>query len=228
MIRRVRAVLFDVGNTLHHIDHGWIAACLARHGHPATAHQVAVSEYRAKAAIDALFRRRAAGTDASRQVPYVEIILATLDVPAALREAVAADIVAENRRAALWRVMHDDTPDVLAALRARGLALAVVSNADGRVAGALAASGIADHFTAIIDSHLVGVEKPDPRIFQLALQACDVAAAEAVHVGDIYELDVRGARNAGAEGILIDPLMLYGDVDCRRITRLVELLELLG
>ncbi|MGD9765681.1 MAG: HAD family hydrolase [Candidatus Binatia bacterium] len=227
MFESKRAVLFDVGNTLHHVDHAWIAALLAERGHSATAREVAVAEYRSKAALDALFRTGPAGTDAMRQVPYVEIILRALGVPDAAHAALTELITAENRRAALWRVMHDDTPEVLAALRARGLTLAAVSNADGRVAAALAASGIAGHFAAIIDSHEVGFEKPDPRIFHLALEACGVAAAEAIYVGDIYELDVRGARNAGMEAVLIDPLGLYGEVDCPRIARLAELLDLL-
>lgn len=227
MLGAPRAVLFDVGNTLHHIDHGWIADCLAHHGERVTAEQVAVAEYRAKAAVDAAVRAAAPGTDATRQVPYVEVILEALGVAPAVRPALTDAVVAENRRAALWRVMHADTPAVLAALRARGLMLAAVSNADGRVPAALAASGIAGYFTAIIDSHVVGVEKPDPRIFQLALDACGVTAAEAVHVGDMYEIDVRGARNAGLTPVLMDPLGLYGEVDCPRIARLAELLDLL-
>ncbi|MBX3027193.1 HAD family hydrolase [bacterium] len=222
-----RAVLFDLGNTLHHLDHGWIAACLSAHGHPTTGRQVHAAEYQGKAAIDARFRARAdPGSDASRQTDYVGIILDALGVPPARRPAIAAALHAENQRASLWRVMHDDTPAVLAALRDRGLRLAVVSNADGRVAAALAASGIDRHFAAIVDSHVVGVEKPDPRIFHLALAACDVDPSEALFVGDIYEIDVVGARNAGMEAVLIDQLSLYGEVDCRRIAHLRELLAL--
>lgn len=221
----LRAVLFDLGNTLHHLDHTWIASCITAHGHPVDARQVHEAEYHGKRAIDARFRTgRNAGTDATRQVDYVAIILDALGVDAARQPVIAAALQAENRRHSLWRVMHDDTPAVLAALRQRGLTLAVVSNADGRVASALAAEGVDQHFTAIIDSHVVGVEKPDPRIFRLALEACGVAPHEALFVGDIYEIDVRGARNAGLEPVLIDPLGLYGEVDCRRIARLAELL----
>ena len=223
----LRAVLFDLGNTLHHLDHAWIADCISAHGHPVSARRVHEAEYRGKAAIDERFRAgRDAGTDSTRQVDYVAVILDALGVAAERQPAIAAALQAENRDHSLWRVMHDDTPDVLAALRARGLRLAVVSNADGRVAGALAASGIDAHFTTIIDSHVVGIEKPDPRIFRLALEACAVAPQEALFVGDIYEIDVRGARHAGIEPVLIDPLGLYGDVDCRRIARLAELLEM--
>ena len=147
-------------------------------------------------------------------------------MPADRQPAIAEAFHAENRRASLWRVMHDDTPDVLAALRARGLRLGVVSNADGRIAAALAATGLDRHLDAIIDSHVVGVEKPDPRIFHMALDQCGVAPAEAIFVGDIYEIDVRGARNAGMEGDPDRPASLYGEVDCRRIARLGELLSL--
>jgi putative hydrolase of the HAD superfamily len=224
-----RAVLFDLGNTLHHLDHAWIADCITAHGHPTTARRVHEAEYLGKADVDRRFRaRRDPGTDSSRHTDYVGIILEALGVPPDRRPAIAAALHEENQRHGLWRVMHDDTPAVLDALRARGLRLAVVSNADGRVAAALAASGLDHHFTAVVDSHLVGIEKPDPRIFQLALAACDVDPAEALFVGDIYEIDVVGARNAGMDAVLIDPLSLYGAVDCRRIAHLRELLELIA
>ena len=75
---------------------------------------------------------------------------------------------------------------------------------------------------------MVGVEKPDARIFHLALEACNAAAAEAIYVGDIYEVDVRGARNAGLTPVLLDPLGYRQTVDCARIASLAELLELLS
>ena len=223
----MRAVLFDLGNTLHHLDHDWIAGCISAHGHPATGRQVHEAEYRGKADVDARFRARTdAGTDSSRHTDYVGIILEALGVPVASRAAIADALQAENRANSLWRVVLDDTDGVLEALRARGLQLAVVSNADGRVPAALAASGLHRHFGAVIDSHLVGVEKPDPRIFQLALDQLGVPAGEALFVGDIYEIDVVGARRAGMDAVLIDRLSRYGEVDCRRIAHLRELLDL--
>ncbi len=222
----LRAILFDVGNTLHHLDHAWIAGCVSAHGHLVTAHDVAVAEYHGKAMVDARFRAATAEDDASRARSYIAVILDALAVPTAAQAPVTAALHAENARASLWRVLREDTAVVLAALRGRGLRLAVVSNADGRVAASLARDGLDCHFDAIIDSHVVGIEKPDPRIFRLALDATGAAAHEALFVGDIYEIDVRGARNAGIEPVLIDPLGLYGAVDCRRIAGLAELLAL--
>jgi HAD superfamily hydrolase (TIGR01509 family) len=223
----LRAVVFDVGNTLHHLDHAFIAQTITATGCPVTTRDVAVAEYDAKAAIDEMFRGRAAGQDETRRTSYFEIIMERLGVPRTDYDAILAALRADDARRSLWRVMYAETPGVLAALRQRGYTLAVVSNADGRVPAALAACGIADHFAAIIDSHLVGVEKPNPRIFELALSACGVEPSRAAYVGDIYEIDVRGARDAGLTPVLIDPLGLYGAVDCVRIRGLAELLDLL-
>lgn len=226
-MKNTTTVLFDVGNTIHHLDHARVAAVISRHAHAVEAADVAAAEYQGKAAIDASFRARRMGTDATRQRPYFDAIMEALQVDAAALPAISEALRTENERASIWCVMHDDTPDVLSALRARGYTLGVVSNADGRVAAALTAGGLAPHFTTVIDSHLVGVEKPDARIFRLALDACGAQPERTVFIGDIYEIDVQGARNAGITPLLIDPLGLYGEVDCTRIDRLARLLELL-
>ena len=220
-------MLFDLGNTIHHLDHEFIAGVISAHAAPVRGDQVAVAEYRAKAAVDAQLRARRSGNDSTRQRTYFETIMAALEVPEAHVEPIRVALHEANAQDCLWRVLHDDTAAVLAALRARGYTLGIVSNADGRVQSALAASGIAGHFAAAIDSHVVGVEKPDPRIFALAVDACGATPESTLFVGDIYEIDVAGARNAGLTPVLIDPLNLYGEVDCLRIDRLARLLELL-
>lgn len=223
----ISTVVFDVGNTLHHLDHAYIAAVVSRQSHPVAPRDVAVAENTAKAAVDARFRTGTSSRDEDRRFSYFEIILNALNVNAAKVGTIIAELHAEDVRQSLWRVMHPDTPRVLAELRGRGFTLAVVSNADGRVAAALRAGGLADHFTAIVDSHVVGVEKPNPRIFHIALEACGAVPAEAIYIGDIYEIDVRGARNAGLAPVLLDPLGSYPDADCLRITALGNLLSLL-
>lgn len=224
---RISTVLFDAGNTLAHLDHALIVDRITRHWLAVEERQVAVAEYKAKAAVDQWFRARAGGTDSTRQRGYYETILDALGVPAEPARRIVAELHEENDREIIWRVVAGGTAAVLAELGRRGFVLGVVSNADGRVAGSLAALGLAHHFEVIIDSAVVGVEKPSPRIFELALEACGARAEETVFVGDIYEIDVRGARQAGITPVLIDPLSLYGDVDCRRVARLDALLDLL-
>jgi FMN phosphatase YigB (HAD superfamily) len=80
-----------------------------------------------------------------------------------------------------------------------------VSNSDGRVAQALDAAGLRHYFDVVIDSALVGLEKPDPGIFRAALEALAVAPEEALYVGDLYEVDVLGAQAAGIRAILFAP-----------------------
>ena len=99
-------------------------------------------------------------------------------------------------------------------MQAGGLQLAVVSNSDGSVEQSLVASGLRDYFAAVLDSHIVGHEKPDPRIFEKALEICDADPARTVHVGDLYAADVVGARAAGVHAVLLDPFGDWKNVDC--------------
>ena len=89
--------------------------------------------------------------------------------------------------------------------------LACVSNSDGRAEEALEAAGVRAGLEFVVDSHLVGFEKPDPRIFRLALEGLGVPAERALYVGDIRSIDELGARAAGMRFALIDPWMDYGD-----------------
>ena len=101
-----------------------------------------------------------------------------------------------------WRV-YPEVPEVLAALRERDLALAVVSNFDSRLPPLLDALGLAPFFDAVVCSGAVGAAKPDPAIFAHALAALGVEASQALHVGDSRVNDYDGARAAGIEALLV-------------------------
>jgi putative hydrolase of the HAD superfamily len=77
----------------------------------------------------------------------------------------------------------------------------------------------------VLDSALVGVEKPDPAIFRAALDALGVAPGEALYVGDLYDVDVVGARAAGMEAVLLLPDTTAPGPDCRRFTSLAALAD---
>ena len=126
----------------------------------------------------------------------------------------------------LWRRAEATTAPVLRELKRRGYVLGVVSNSDGRIESAFAQAGLTEHFDFFIDSFLVGVEKPDPAIFRFALERARVAPDEAAYEGDLYAVDVTGARAAGLLPILYDPAEINADADCLRIRRLDELLTL--
>ena len=98
----------------------------------------------------------------------------------------------------------------------------VISNSNGTVRSVLTAAGLAGALDFVIDSGAVGVEKPDPRIFALGLAEAGVSAGEAVYIGDLYSVDVLGARRAGIEAILLDPRRHWGPRDCRLARTLAD------
>ena len=108
--------------------------------------------------------------------------------------------------AATNATLYDDTVPVLQHLRNEGFKLAIVSNWDTPLDPLMERLGIADYFDIIVASHDARVQsaKPDSHIFEYTLAAVGVSAEEAVHVGDTYEADIIGARNAGIRPILID------------------------
>jgi putative hydrolase of the HAD superfamily len=120
--------------------------------------------------------------------------------------------------------------EALLALEATGLKLAIVSNATGAMEQMLLEhricgleDGPAAKVAVVIDSHVVGVEKPDPRIFSFALSALDLAAERCIYVGDTVHFDVTGARNAGIRPIHLDPFGLCPDDDHEHLADLAEL-----
>jgi putative hydrolase of the HAD superfamily len=222
----VDAVLFDAGGTLLRLDYAFMRACARRRDHHVDDAALARGEAAVRREIDA----RAAQTggprdrDADRVAGYFQAVLERAGVDCAAADAIATDLAVEHARANLWRVAMPGAATALAALRARGFRVGVVSNADGRVAALLHAAGLAPHLEAIVDSHLEGVEKPDPEIFRRALARIGVPAERTVYVGDIFAIDVLGARAAGLAAILIDETGAYADIECPRIAALAELL----
>jgi putative hydrolase of the HAD superfamily len=148
---------------------------------------------------------RASGNDTERAATFLETLFRSSGVPAERMPEVRNCLGELHRERHLWCSVKERTREALGRLRAAGLRLGIVSNSDGRVEEALAASGMRDLFDVVIDSGLVGVEKPDPAIFRAALDALGIGPEEALYVGDLYEVDVVGARAAGIEAVLLAP-----------------------
>ncbi|MGE5413386.1 MAG: HAD family hydrolase [Syntrophomonadaceae bacterium] len=200
-MRPVRAVLFDAGGTLIHVDGERV--CRAA-GVDFDAAAFRKAEWDAVAAVRRLVLERPDSRDAERVPLYMTKLVAGLGLSedAACREA-ALRVAAEHRRANLWSRAADDAAETLSALVARGYRIAVVSNADGRVRGLLEAAGLSSLLEFVVDSAEVGVEKPDPRIFHAATDRLGLPPEACAYVGDIYEIDVLGAERAGLEAVLV-------------------------
>jgi putative hydrolase of the HAD superfamily len=96
-----------------------------------------------------------------------------------------------------------EVPRVLDELRARGHALAVVSNWDVSLHEVLERTGLASRFDAVVVSAEIGAAKPDPEPFRRALAALGAAPGDALHAGDRLDEDVAGARAAGVRAVLV-------------------------
>ena len=117
---------------------------------------------------------------------------------------------------------------LLSDLKRRGYILGVVSNWDQTLETVCEGHRIKDYFHFILASKVVGAEKPNPRIFEMAIKAAGTSAAQMAHVGDIYYADVMGARRAGLTPVLLDPVRFFPEADCPRIDKLEEITDLLG
>jgi putative hydrolase of the HAD superfamily len=119
----------------------------------------------------------------------------------------------------------EDASPTLVRLRAAGLRLVVVSNWDCSLPEVLDGIGLGALVDAVVTSAVVGAAKPDPRIFEAALEAAGCAPGEAVHVGDSPEQDLMGAIGAGLRGLLLDR---SGSPGTGTVTSLSELPSLLS
>jgi putative hydrolase of the HAD superfamily len=126
----------------------------------------------------------------------------------------------------------------LARVAAAGHPFAIVSNANGTMAELLASHRICSadgecepdvpRAVVVVDSHVVGIEKPAPAIFDFALQALGLPAERCVYLGDTVHFDVRGARAAGLHPLHIDPYSFCGDADHPHAASLTAAVEMLG
>jgi len=133
-----------------------------------------------------------------------------------------------QRTTNLWETVPPFVPETLVELRRLGYRLVVVSNANGTVRRAFERIGLYELVDLVIDSAEEGVEKPDPRLFEIALTRAGATAGRTMHAGDIYHVDVVGARAAGLTPVLVDEANLYEDADCHRVASIAELPRLLG
>jgi putative hydrolase of the HAD superfamily len=218
-------VFLDAGGVLLFPNWTRIQTALAAQGVHVTAGEIARAEPRARKQLD---DQRTIGTttDASRGWLFFDLILEHAGVPQSPATAAAlAELHAYHQANNLWEFVPDGVRPALSALRDRGLTLVVVSNANGTLRRHMDRIGLASHVDIVIDSQDEGVEKPDPRLFQIALERAGARPESTIHVGDLYQVDVVGARAAGLRGVLLDETGLHSDADCDRVGSLAELVE---
>jgi putative hydrolase of the HAD superfamily len=125
-------------------------------------------------------------------------------------------------------VLFNDVAPTLTQLRERGLISGLISNVDSDITPLYQELGLSSWLQVVVTSQEVGFNKPNPEIFQEALKQAGVKPANAIYVGDQYQIDVVGANGAGMRGILLDRNGFFEDItDCPRISSLNQIVEYL-
>jgi HAD superfamily hydrolase (TIGR01509 family) len=213
---KCRFIFFDVGNTLLFPNRARMLAPLPADRHPTLE------------AWQALERRTKHEFDQGLLVGKVDhgfwwtFHTYLLQGVNALDDSVRNLLVENTQTSANWDRILPGTRDALERLR-KEYALAVISNADGRIDAVLRDCGVVDCFRSITDSGKVGHEKPHPAIFEAALRAMEAEAAESLYVGDVYSVDYVGARQVGMQAVLFDVAGAYRERGLPRVESLSEL-----
>ena len=135
-----------------------------------------------------------------------------------LSAEVGRDIPVETMMAAIRFQLFPETVAALADLRDAGVRVVCVSNWDCSLGEVLEHLGLTGSLDGVVSSASTGVRKPDPAIFEAALELAGCTAAEALHVGDSDD-DVNGARAAGVDVLRIDRA---GGGDIASLSQIVE------
>lgn len=227
-------IFFDAGNTFLSMDFDRVAEAAAGLGVECSGPQLERAEAAARPALSAALaeRRTTEGVEAFRF--YLGAALERL--PAHCRDGVELEGVVSGLAEKLFSPGHNDRlwnrrlpgrRQALERIRALGYRMVVVSNSDGSMARTLTRIGMGHLFDGLVDSTVAGFEKPDPRIFEVALDLAGARPERTVHVGDLYAADVVGAWAAGVHAVLLDPWADWPRMDCPKAADLDELAALL-
>lgn len=213
---RPKAIFFDVGGTLIFPDLPELMAPLLRRTITPTSEQLFLAERAAKH----IHTRSADDMPGNRSHWYVYFSSLLEQIGAGLD--LLEELASRATDSSYWTVLAPGAKETLEQLR-KNYRLAVISNADGKIREVLERVGLAEYFESIVDSGLVGYEKPDPRIFEAGLAAMQLSPADGLYVGDIYGVDYAGATGAGMRAVVIDFPGVYRESNFPRVRSLDEL-----
>jgi putative hydrolase of the HAD superfamily len=152
---------------------------------------------------------------------YQEIVLREAGIKC--RQEVIFKLLREMQQSRMDLVLYDDVAPVLDELKSQGLILGLISNIEQDMTEIFSRLKLPAWLTVLVTSQDAGAGKPRPEIFRYALERAGVKPAEALYIGDQYQVDVVGARGAGMKAILLDRGDYYKDItDCPRIWSLAE------
>ncbi len=227
----IKAIFFDFFNTLAHYqpprEQVYIDVCAE--------HSIYVEE---KAISQSLPLADAFWRDENRRQPIDErtqeqkfdfwcdyVVKALKGAGVEIGQELASEILSKMQKMKWEFKIFADVSDTLKLLKERGLILGLISNVGQDMEKTFKDLGLYPYLDFYVTSHEIGVDKPQPQIFQAALQKAKVKPEEGIYVGDQYDLDIVGARSVGMKGILIDRKGWFTEInDCPRIQNLAEII----
>jgi putative hydrolase of the HAD superfamily len=223
----IRYLLLDAGGTVVFPDEHILSDVAGLHGHATEPAALSEALGRVLYKYDDAWRNGGTVLPGSAP-PLFQELFETASVPCEAASKCAAEVMSRHEALSLWTFTHPWVKPALEQLRDAGWPMTIVSNSDGRVYQHLVDCELDHFFEQVFDSHIVGIEKPDPRFFQHALDELGLLPEDALYVGDIFCVDVFGANRAGIGAVHLDALGLYQDwpgVHLRSISDLPAWLE---
>lgn len=157
---------------------------------------------------DKYFMRAFPGLLGQAHATYAEKYYQTLHQFLGINEPIDYQTIAKpvdaNEPKGKW-LAFPETIQVLKQLKAAGYGIGLISNWNHTARDVLAETGIIEHLDQIVISSEEGIEKPDARIFEIALSRANVKGEDSIYIGDNYYDDVIGSAKLGMESILINP-----------------------
>lgn len=226
----IRAVFFDLGGTLLVMRRDRIfRRVLMEEGHEMSLERIHSSYLDVEPRWLSIYGKKAMTPEQTDEAyrDLDEKVFATLYPHESQSEAIRVSRLVRKRWPELQKeiplTLYPDAEPALAKLREQGYSLGLISNAPADTGSVVEALGLTKYLGVVVISGVVGYSKPHPEIFKIALKEAGVGPTEAVHVGDLYEADVVGARNAGMKGLLIDRDGSGLGLDCPRMKSLSEI-----
>jgi len=229
------AVFFDLGGTLQVMRRDRVVSkILVDAGYPANPERVHDAYLRVEPTwLSSYGERKMSGEETEEAYRQLDAMIFRVMFPGQTAEEV-------NRVSGLTRSrwppvaktipleLYPDAVPTLERLKRDGYILGLISDAPPDTVNTIETLGLSRYLSVIVVSGVAGYSKPNPEIFRIALAEAGVGPSQAVHVGDIYEADVLGARNAGMRGLLIDRDDLQPGRDCPRLRSLSEIYAHIG
>ena len=204
---RPKVLLLDAGNTIVFLDHEAVAAHLQQAGESVTADDLKRAHLAANRSYSEKLKQQLSHDKA--WFMFMDTLLIEAGVHAKKARSRTQLLRRHHDEFNLWRRVPEGLPERLQAIRSAGISLGVVSNSEGKLERLFKRLGLLEYFDALVDSAQVGYRKPDPRIFECALEQFGVAPSDALYAGDLPEVDIAGAQAVGMQAVLIDPWNLY-------------------